>query len=255
MRYHSAIQEAVNRVRDGQIGDIIAADFLRYESSYLHGWYDVPKNLKPDDVEYQIREWLAFRWTSGDQIVEQYVRNLDMALRAIGKLPVEVVGSGGRQIDIPYPERGDRFSNCHAQYEFEDGASLTAACRQEDNTSPYAPFKVFGTKGTLLMSFGKQRILGEKPWESDYQKKPELICEHEALFGAIRNGTPFNTLKTCADSCFVAIAGRESCYAGKRLKLAWVLEKSQQNMVPDNLKLTDKKPVEEVPVCGKYKLV
>ena len=255
MRYHSAIQEAVNRVRDGQIGDIIAADFLRYESSYLHGWYDVPKNLKPDDVEYQIREWLAFRWTSGDQIVEQYVHNLDMALWAIGKLPVEVVGSGGRQIDIPYPERGDRFSNCHAQYEFEDGASLTAACRQEDNTSPYAPFKVFGTKGTLLMSFGKQRILGEKPWESDYQKKPELICEHEAFFGAIRNGTPFNTLKTCADSCFVAIAGRESCYAGKRLKLAWVLEKSQQNMVPDNLKLTDKKPVEEVPVCGKYKLV
>lgn len=255
MRYHSAIQEAVNRVRDGQIGDIIAADFLRYESSYLHGWYDVPKNLKPDDVEYQIREWLAFRWTSGDQIVEQYVHNLDMALWAIGKLPVEVVGSGGRQIDIPYPERGDRFSNCHAQYEFDDGASLTAACRQEDNTSPYAPFKVFGTKGTLLMSFGKQRILGEKPWESDYQKKPELICEHEALFGAIRNGTPFNTLKTCADSCFVAIAGRESCYAGKRLKLAWVLEKSQQNMVPDNLKLTDKKPVEEVPVCGKYKLV
>ena len=82
------------------------------------------------------------------------------------------------------------------------------------------------------------------------QKKPELICEHEALFGAIRNGTPFNTLKTCADSCFVAIAGRESCYAGKRLKLAWVLEKSQQNMVPDNLKLTGKKPVEEVPVCG-----
>ena len=255
MRYHSAIQEAVNRVRDGQIGDIIAADFLRYESSYLDGWYDVPKNLKPDDVEYQIREWLAFRWTSGDQIVEQYVHNLDMALWAIGKLPVEVVGSGGRQIDIPYPERGDRFSNCHAQYEFEDGASLTAACRQEDNTSPYAPFKVFGTKGTLLMSFGKQRILGEKPWESDYQKKPELICEHEALFGAIRNGTPFNTLKTCADSCFVAIAGRESCYAGKRLKLAWVLEKSQQNMVPDNLKLADKKPVEEVPVCGKYKLV
>ena len=114
MRYHSAIQEAVNRVRDGQIGDIIAADFLRYESSYLHGWYDVPKNLKPDDVEYQIREWLAFRWTSGDQIVEQYVHNLDMALWAIGKLPVEVVGSGGRQIDIPYPERGDRFSNCHA---------------------------------------------------------------------------------------------------------------------------------------------
>ena len=53
----------------------------------------------------------------------------------------------------------------------------------------------------------------------------------------------------------MAIAGRESCYAGKRLKLAWVLEKSQQNMVPDNLKLTDKKPVEEVPVCGKYKLV
>ncbi len=257
MRYHSAIAEGVQRVRDGQIGDIVAGVFLRYEVNYLtHSSLD-PKtdSLKPEDAEYQLRNWLAFRWTSGDQFVEQYVHNLDMALWAIDALPVEAIGSGGRQSDIPYPVCGDRQSNTHVQYEFANGVSLTAACRQEPQATPYAPFKVIGTKGVLEMSFAKQKITGEKPWISDHAKKQALIVEHEYLLNSIRNGTPVNTMKTCADSCYVAIAGRESAYAGKRLKCRWVLEKSQLDYMPKNLSMDSKLPVQPVPTPAEYKLV
>ncbi len=252
MRYQSAIQEAIDRLRDGQIGDVVSAVCLRFEAKYLTGWYKTPENLKEDDVEFQLRNWLAYRWTSGDQMVEQYIHNLDLALWAIGDMPVEVVGSGGRHADIPL---GDRLSNCHAMFWFDKGISLTAGCRQEDGASPFSTLKIYGTKGLLSMSFGKQVIIGEKPWKSEAQKKPELICEHEALFGSIRNGKPIQTMRTCADSCFVAIAGREAAYGGKRVKCAWFKEKSELSYMPESLSLDGKKAIEPIPTPLSYKLV
>ena len=253
MRYHKLIDEAVNRIRDGQIGDIVGGSFLRFEGKFLTGWYDVPSNLKPQDVEYQLLNWLAFRWTSGDQFIEQYIHNLDIALWAFGELPTEVIGTGGRISGLP--DIGDRFSNMSATYEFPNGATLSAACRQEDGTSGYSTFKVTGTKGTLYSGFGRQIIKGEKPWESAKEWRPALFCEHDYMFGALRDGRHVNTLKTCADSCFAAIAARESAYSGKRLKCDWILKKSQQKLLPDNLKLSDTKTVEPVPSPVNYKLV
>ena len=206
-------------------------------------------------IRDRLLRWLAFTWTSGDQFVEQYIHNLDLALWAIDKLPVEVIGSGGRQTDIPYPKFGDRQSNTHAHFEFDGGISLTAACRQENGTSPFSPLKVYGTKGVLDMTFGRQTITGEKPWKSEMPKKQALVCEHEALFGALRSGGHLNTMKQCADSCFVAIAGREASYAGKRVKTAWFREKSRLSLLPENLSLDAKKPVAPIPNPTNYKLV
>ena len=257
MRYHSAIAEGVERVRDGQIGDVVGGVFLRYVPLYLmRQTLDAPaESLQPDDAEYQLRNWLGFRWTSGDHFVELFVHNLDMALWAFGQFPIEAVGSGGRQANLEWGRQGDRQSNTHVQYEFANGATLTAACRQEPNTTPYATFKVIGTKGVLEMSFGKQRITGEKPWVSEHAKKQALVCEHEVLLGAIRNGKPINTMKTCADSCYAAVAGRESAYAGKRLKCRWVLEKSKLDYMPKDLSLDGKVALQPVPNPTDYKLI
>lgn len=255
MRYNTSIKEAVDRIRNGQIGEIVSGNFLRFEPQYLLGGrYPMPKNLKPQDVEYQIRSWLSFIWTSGDQFVEQYIHNLDIALWAFGELPSEVVATGGRSTDIIWPSMGDRFSNMSATYEFKSGSTLSAACRQENGTSPFAMFRVSGTKGILDMSFGRQKITGQNPWECGAPTKQALVCEHEYLFASIKNSAPVNTMKSCADSCYTAIAARESAYSGKRFKCAWIAEKSQQNLVPEGLKLSDIKPVGAIPCPGVYKL-
>ena len=258
MRYQQAIAEAVQRVQDGQIGEIISGEFLRYEPRYLTSsvWRgNVDASLHPEDVEFQIKNWLSFIWASGGQFVEQYIHNLDMALWVFGKLPDEVIGSGGRQSDIIYPQMGDRYSNYHVQYDFSDGKTLTAACRQEFGTTPYAPFKVFGTKGVLNMSFDKQIFTGEKPLVINTPKKHALICEHEFLLNSIRSDNPVNTMKECADSCYIAIAGREATYSGKRFKCRWIAERSKQNLMPEKLKLGDKLPISPVPNPKTYKLV
>ena len=272
MRYQEAIKEAVERVRNGQIGKIISAQFLRYEPMYLMGntvAVNIPSksilqqknvkelslNLTPEDAEYQLRNWLAFVWPSGGQYVEQYIHNLDMALWALGGLPDSVVGSGGRQHDLPFPIMGNRYSNYHADFEYADGVHLSTACRQEPNATSYAPFKVYGTKGILSMSFGKQIITGEKPCVIPTPKRQALVCEHEFLLNAIRNGNHVNTMKDCADSCYIAIAGREACYSGKRFKCEFILKKSKQNLMPEKFELGMKLPIAPVPSPTTYKLV
>ncbi len=252
MRYHPLIKEAMQRVHDGQIGEIVAGTFLRYEGKFLTGWYG-SGDLKPQDVEYQLRNWLAFRWTSGDQFVEQYIHNLDIALWAFNEKPIEVIGTGGRSLGLP--EIGDRFSNMTATYEFANGANLFASCRQEDGVNGCQTFKIIGTKGTLKSGFGRQFITGEKPWESAKQWRHALWCEHDYMFGALREGKHINTMKSCADSCYAAIAARESAYSGRRLKCEWVSKKSKHSMVPADIRLGDTKTVEPVPSPLTYKLI
>ncbi len=261
MRYHKWIAEAVDKIRGGDIGDILATNCFRYEGYYLtRGTFRAIPNsdMSPDDVKYQLINWLGFIWTSGDQVVEQYVHNLDMALWALGELPYESIGSGGRSTNLKFPEEGDRFSNIHAYLTFKNGFTMNAECRQDNGTSPFSALHIYGTKGMASLTFGKQYFYdtkGNQVWTSSGDRKPELVCEHEALFGAIRNGTPFNTLKACADSCYVAVAIRETSYAGKRVKCEYFRQKSTQSLVPETLSLDGKKALTPVPNPVDYKIL
>ena len=257
MRYQPALIEAIDRIRGGQIGDVVAGVFYRHVGRYLMGQTATKANrpLQPDDVEYQLRNWLGFRWTSGDLFVELFVHNLDIALWAFGDQPVEVAGSGSRSWNIPAPQFGDRYSSIAAQFQFASGATLSTSCIQEPNATPYMPLKVIGTKGVAELSFESQKIKGEKPWSAPSPAKQAIVAEHETMFSAVRNGGHVNAMKTCADSCFAAIAGRESAYSGKRLKCKWITEKSQQDWLPKNLSLDGKLPVQPVPNPVDYKLI
>ena len=115
--------------------------------------------------------------------------------------------------------------------------------------------KIIGTKGILEMSFNAQRIIGEKPWSIGAPKKAATVCEHEIFFDAVRNGKKFNKLKECADSCYVAIAGRESGYTGKRMKCAWVLERSKRDFMPKNLTMDMELPFMPAPSPDNYELI
>ena len=74
---------------------------------------------------------------------------------------------------------------------------------------------ILGTKGTCDLM--KNRIEGEKPWRYDGPKNNHYVAEHEALFRAIRSGTPLNHGDYMAHSTMLAIAGRMATYTGKAL--------------------------------------
>ena len=60
-------------------------------------------------------------------------------------------------------------------------------------------------------------------------------------------------LRDMVNSTLMAIAGRESCYAGRNFKYAWVKERSQQSYAPKEWKF-GKKEIRGIPLPGKYKL-
>ena len=256
MRYHSSLQDAIDKIHNGEIGDISYIRCLRLEGEYLRGWYKMPENLKPENVEYQIRNWLAFDWTSGDQPVEQFVHNLDLALWALNKFPTEVVALGQRSEGLKFPLDGNRFTTFSGYFDFDDGVGMSAACRQDDATSRFSELRVCGTKGPAYLTFRKQQIIKNgKTWVSEESNPNPLTAEHMALFKAIRNDEKFNTLKNCADSCLAGIILRESAYSGKRFKTAWIKDRSKQNYMPESLSLDGIKEVNPIPIPGRYKLV
>ena len=113
-------------------------------------------------MEYQIRNWLIFRWASGDCYVEQHVHILDGLSWVMCKDPKEVYGVGGRRFDLQYPDLGDRFSHFAVDFDFGDGVHCASYSRREPKSKDYVLERGVGTKGIMEthLDGGIQRIIG-----------------------------------------------------------------------------------------------
>lgn len=254
-----AYEEGVKRLMDGQIGDIVSAQCYWMQSGYVGGagWGG---DFDWDMQGFQIRNWAAWIWTSGDHIVEQHCHNIDVVNWCMGgKSPVNVMGMGGRGVAqegknaLPYPQFGDRYSNFTIDFDYGGGLHVMSLCRQEPNTSSNVSERIVGTKGVLTFD-GGAHISGENKWRFEGDRPNPYVREHAILFDSIRGGKKTNMLRQSAESNLMALAGRESAYSGQRFKYDWVLAKSQQNLMPQVWDLKAKKPIGPVPVAGVYEL-
>lgn len=261
-RYDNRYQDLVKRMQDGEIGELLAGQCYWNNGGYIGAWANGKEGTE-DTLEYQIRNWWCFIWASGDNIVEQHVHNIDVLMWAFGsdRMPVEVTtGLGGRSTDLPCPRYGDRFSHFAIDYDMGNGLRMASYCHQDPNTTPNVSERIVGTKGI----FQNLRFTDHKGKTLYAPGKLELdpyIAEHKYLLSAIRSGRRVNELKNLVNSNMVAIAGRMSAFSGKRFKYDWMVKKSEENIVPQNVDLMGKtqdlslkNPV-SVPVPGKYKLV
>ena len=79
-------------------------------------------------MEAMIRDWVNWRWLSGDHIVEQHVHNLDTVLWFTGMNPTKVIGCGGRVQRVT----GDQYDHFNLQFTYPNGGILESMCRQID---------------------------------------------------------------------------------------------------------------------------
>lgn len=78
--------ETYRRVAEGAIGDIVSAHVTRLGGAL---WY-INRRPEWNDMEYMLRNWVNFCWTSGDLVVEQFVHEIDMMSWFMGdKTPVQ----------------------------------------------------------------------------------------------------------------------------------------------------------------------
>jgi predicted dehydrogenase len=251
-RYHPAVLETMKRIiEDNAIGDIIAIQST-YNSGTLWHRGDDPKWSR---MEYQLRNWLYFKWLSGDHICEQAVHSLDKTAWLQGDIqPTQAFGLGGRQqrVDALY---GDIYDHHTVFYEYPTGVRVFFTCRQQSNQNTMVDEVVLGTKGQAHIL--KYRIEGENPWSYTGRHRSlarAFDAEHEALFNSIRDGKPINNGQYMANSTMLAVMGRMCTYTGQALTWDQCFN-SQERLGPTEYAWNDNVPEVRVAIPGRTKFV
>jgi predicted dehydrogenase len=210
-RFDPAIRETIQRVLDGQIGQVVSVEenFLREPYGTLY------RDPKLSEIQYQYSNQYHFSWLSGDDVTQSLVHNLDRATWALGEQPpLKCHGLGGRasSLGVVY---GNVFDHHSVVYEYACGARLYALCRTEVGCYKESSSILRGTKGVAIPLLG--RIDGENPWKYEGPRPSPYRLEHQQYFASIRAGTPLNCGAYMARSTLVGIMGQLSCYSGKEI--------------------------------------
>jgi predicted dehydrogenase len=208
-RHDPAYVEIMKRVHDGAIGDVTGGQVYWNQG----GLWNAARQADWSDVEWQIRNWLYFTWTSGDHIVEQHIHNIDVANWALKAHPVRAVGVGGRQwrTDQAFGHIYDHFA---IDFEYPGGVHVMSMCRQMDGTANHVGERFTGTRGT---TDANTKIMGQQAYTWSGEKKNPYVEEHVDLLASIRAGSPLNELQQVAESTLSAIMGREAAYTGQAI--------------------------------------
>jgi len=217
-RYNAAQREAYQRVHDGAIGEIRSVQ-TTYNTGPLG---DVARRPEWTDMEWQLRNWKAFNWASGDHIVEQACHAIDWMNWAFnGRMPARSFAVGGRAARAG-EWTGNMYDHFGVFYDFDDGAPGCRGyhmCRQIEGCSNDNTAHLIGTKGTMKSDpWGPTiEITGEVQWRWRGQNNDMYQQEHDDLFASIRRGQPINDGKWMANSTLLAILGRECAYTGRTI--------------------------------------
>jgi myo-inositol 2-dehydrogenase / D-chiro-inositol 1-dehydrogenase len=210
-RHDPRYREAIQRVHDGAIGEIVAIEenFLRppYRLCYRE------PNL--NEVEYQFMNQYHFSWLSGDDVPQSLMHNVDRATWAMkGATPVKAHGLGGRSASFG-EVYGNVFDHHSVVYEYANGVKMYAFCRTQNGCYNNANSYLLGSKGRCCVTAGT--IDGQTKWKYQGPGGNPYDLEHQTLFAAIRAGTPVNCGDYMAHSTLIAVLGQLVCYSGREL--------------------------------------
>jgi predicted dehydrogenase len=246
--------EGMNRIHNGDIGEILAGQCVRMGGGMLN-WSQATKQREAtwSDMEWQLRRWLFWTWLSGDFIVEMHIHNLDVMNWAIGAHPVQCMGIGGRQVRTG-PEYGNVYDHFAVEYQYPNGARIEYIGTQIDGCSHRSDERVVGTKGRAYMDSGNCIIEGAKGFEYDGPSPSPVVKQHADQIAAIRGGKRLNEGRRVAESSLTCIMGRMSCYTGRALKWDWAMNASELDLSPERHEFGDL-PMRPVATPGITKLI
>jgi myo-inositol 2-dehydrogenase/D-chiro-inositol 1-dehydrogenase len=256
-RRHSAgYQETIQRIHDGALGDVLEC------RSYFNVGVSRVIDRQPgwSDMEYQIRNWLYYTWTSGDHIVDAAVHGLDVINWAMNSHPIQASGIGGRQAPGNDPRRGNIFDHFAIEFEYPNGVSCFSQCRQMSGCDARMEEMFLGPKGVASLTLrGVVSVAGSiksrdgSTWRCRAQETNPYQQEHLDFIASIRAGQPLNEARQVAESTLMGIMGREAAYSGRAVTWEQALN-SQKQWTPDKLEFGPL-PVPPTPVPGVYKFV
>jgi len=249
-RHCAARQELYDRIKAGQIGDLILLRAYRMVGPTGSAFVG-PKPDNTSELLYQIKNFHAFLWASGGAFSDFLIHNIDECCWMKDAWPVKAQGSGGRHY------RGDsidqNFDTYSVEYTFADGTKLIlngrtmSGCHQE--FASYA----HGTKGSAVISTsshsparsriykGQNFVPNELAWRFPQPEPDPYQLEWDHLMDAIRQDKPYNEARRGAEASLVTAMGRMAAHTGRIVTRDEML-KQEHEMGPDLDKLTMDSP-------------
>ena len=228
--------EAFRKIQEGYIGEITGGN-VYWNQGML--WY---RNREKgwSDMEWMIRDWVNWKWLSGDHIVEQHVHNIDVFLWMSGYKVAKATGFGARHRRIT----GDQYDQFSIDFEMENGVHLHSMCRQIDGCSNAVGEIIYGTKGSWNSFDHEIKDLdGNVVWkfdnekaETEFRQHNPYVLEHVDLVNHIRKGEPIDEATACAMSTLAGVMGRTAAYTGDTV--TWdAMGQSELDYLPEKLEL------------------
>ena len=143
-RHCAARQEAIQRIHDGEIGEITHIRGFRLQNAVGPGG----RRSEEPEIAYQLRNFHYFDWAGGNILIDYIIHNIDVACWAKGAWPAKALGFGGRS----KPNLGGQmFDSWYTEFEFADGTYLSSHCATRNNCyNVYSDFAL-GTKGSAVL--------------------------------------------------------------------------------------------------------
>lgn len=245
-RHSSARQALIQKMRDGEMGDIQLIRAYRMDSGYRMG----PLNPQPSELLAQIRIPYQFLWTSSGIFIELMIHQIDECCWIKDSWPVTAHGVGGRGPDST--DCAENFDSYSIEYTFADGTKALVTGRYIPKChNDFATF-AHGTKCAAQFSgdihaptvqmYKDQRIeRANIAWRPEREKVDPWQAEWNVLLDAIRNNKPHNEAKRGAYSNLAAIMGRAAVHTGQIITWEEALA-SEFKFCPDVDRLTADSP-------------
>ena len=242
VRHCRGRRELAERIRDGQIGEIIALRGYR-----MGGWRGA--GPKPDGISellYQVQKFHSFIWASGGVYNDFYIHQIDECSWMKGAWPVTAQTLGGRHYrGNSLDQNLDTYS---VEYTYPDGTKLFYYGRNMGGCDSGFASYAHGTKGSAVISTsghhpGRVRIYKghnfakeDLVWGPPNEPNPYQL-EWDDLIDAIRQDKPYNEAKRGAEASLVSNMGRIAGHTGRKITFDAALN-YEQELAPDVDKLT-----------------
>ncbi len=225
-------QDAVQKVRDGEIGQIVSAE-AAYHCGLVFENTDAAWRKDPKNPELRLRSWGSDRTLSGDIITEQNIHAIDVACWILDGHPVRAVGTGGRKRDY--------YGNCYDHfaviYYFPNDVILSFNSHQSGYGWDDIMCRVFGLQGTVDTHYAGRVAVLAKEVHTD-GNSPGLYAD-----GAIANIATFHdsilkgdhtnpTVTPSVRSNLTTILGRTAAYNNSMVTWDEMMRK-REHLEPD----------------------
>ena len=225
-RHCDARKQLYDRIRQGQIGDILLLRAYRMAGPTAMAFSE-PRPNNISELLYQVQRFHSFLWASGGAFSDFLIHNIDECCWMKDAWPVNAKACGGRHYRGTYIDQN--FDTYSVEYTFADGTKLLLEGRTIPGCHNEFASYAHGTRAAATISYSghspcRARIFRSQnisnraediAWRFPRNEPDPYQLEWDHLMDAIRNNRPYNEVQRGAEASLITAMGRMAAHTGR----------------------------------------